>query len=137
MGFRLVIDTIYGSCQSGAKVANVNQNVRLRHDSRSVAREASAGRTDRAIIIFYHLVIQQRAGHVHRKGKIEIKKDSSVNGDLTIEDEAYFKGSIEIEKSAEKEGDKTCSRGRHLHRLCRRRARKRRSTYFLLWCAAR
>ena len=45
------------------------------------------------------------------KGKIEIKKDGSVNGDLTtaqiiIEDGAYFKGSIEIEKSAEKEGDK-------------------------------
>ena len=50
-------------------------------------------------------------GNVHEKGKIEIKKDGSVNGDLTtaqiiIEDGAYFKGSIEIEKSAEKEADK-------------------------------
>jgi cytoskeletal protein CcmA (bactofilin family) len=50
-------------------------------------------------------------GNVLGKGKIEIKKDGSVNGDLTtaqiiIEDGAYFKGSIEIEKSAEKEGDK-------------------------------
>jgi cytoskeletal protein CcmA (bactofilin family) len=50
-------------------------------------------------------------GNVHGKGKIEIKKDGSVNGDLTtaqiiIEDGAYFKGSIEIEKSAEKEGEK-------------------------------
>ena len=50
-------------------------------------------------------------GYVRGKGKIEIKKDGSVNGDLTtaqiiIEDGAYFKGSIEIEKSAEKEGDK-------------------------------
>ena len=50
-------------------------------------------------------------GKVRGKGKIEIKKDGSVNGDLTtaqiiIEDGAYFKGSIEIEKSAEKEGDK-------------------------------
>src|ERR1700738_1418906 len=50
-------------------------------------------------------------GNVHGKGKIEIKKDGSVNGDLTtaqiiIEDGAYFKGSIKIEKSAEKEGDK-------------------------------
>lgn len=50
-------------------------------------------------------------GNVRAKGKIEIKKDGSVNGDLTtaqiiIEDGAYFKGSIEIEKSAEKEGDK-------------------------------
>ncbi len=50
-------------------------------------------------------------GNVRAKGKIEIKKDGSVNGDLTtaqiiIEDGAYFKGSIEIEKSAEKEADK-------------------------------
>ncbi len=48
-------------------------------------------------------------GNVHMKGKVEIKKDGSVNGDLTtvqiiIEDGAFFKGSIEIEKSAE--GDK-------------------------------
>ena len=48
-------------------------------------------------------------GDVYGNGKIEIKKDGSVNGDLTtaqiiIEDGAYFKGSIEIEKSAEKEG---------------------------------
>ena len=53
-------------------------------------------------------------GNVRGKGKIEIKKDGSVNGDLTtaqiiIADGAYFKGSIEIEKSAEKEGDKNVS----------------------------
>ena len=56
-------------------------------------------------------------GNVHRKGKIEIKKDGSVNGDLTtaqimIEDGAYFKGSIMIEKNAQKEGDKNMFRGR-------------------------
>jgi cytoskeletal protein CcmA (bactofilin family) len=50
-------------------------------------------------------------GNVRGKAKIEIKKDGSVNGDLTtaqiiIEDGAYFKGSIEIERSTEKEGDK-------------------------------
>src|SRR5258707_6832771 len=50
-------------------------------------------------------------GNVDGKGKIEIKKDGSVNGDLTtaqiiIEDGAYFKGSIDIEKSEEKEGRK-------------------------------
>src|SRR6266851_5750563 len=50
-------------------------------------------------------------GNVRGKGKIEIKKDGSVNGDLTtaqiiIEDGAYFKGSIEIEKRTEKEGGK-------------------------------
>ena len=48
-------------------------------------------------------------GNVRGKGKIEIKKDGSVSGDMTtpqiiIEDGAYFKGSIEIEKSAK--GDK-------------------------------
>ena len=49
-------------------------------------------------------------GNVRAKGKVEIKKDGSVNGDLTtpqiiIEDGAYFKGSIEIEKSGEEERD--------------------------------
>jgi len=47
-------------------------------------------------------------GNLRAKERIEIKKDGSVNGDLTtarimIEDGAYFKGSIEIDKSAEKE----------------------------------
>jgi cytoskeletal protein CcmA (bactofilin family) len=50
-------------------------------------------------------------GNLQAKDRIEIKKDGSVNGDLTtarimIEDGAYFKGSIEIDKSAEKELDK-------------------------------
>jgi cytoskeletal protein CcmA (bactofilin family) len=53
-------------------------------------------------------------GNVRGKGKVEIKKDGSVNGDLTtaqiiIEDGAYFKGSIEIEKSADEEADKNVS----------------------------
>ena len=66
--------------------------------------------------------------NVRGKGKIEIKKDGSVNGDLTtaqiiIEDGAYFKGSIEIEKSAEKKPTRTSPRGRRLRR--RRRARSR------------
>src|SRR5258706_15332812 len=43
-----------------------------------------------------------------RGNNIEIKREGSVNGDLTtahiiIEDGAYFKGSIEIDKSAEAE----------------------------------
>jgi cytoskeletal protein CcmA (bactofilin family) len=47
-------------------------------------------------------------GNLRAKDRIEIKKDGSVNGDMTtarimIEDGAYFKGSIEIDKSAEKE----------------------------------
>jgi cytoskeletal protein CcmA (bactofilin family) len=47
-------------------------------------------------------------GNLRAKDRIEIKKDGSVNGDLTtarimIEDGAYFKGSIEIDKTGEKE----------------------------------
>jgi hypothetical protein len=42
MGIRLVSDTIYGSYQRGDESEKLNQNVRLRHDSRSLAREASA-----------------------------------------------------------------------------------------------
>src|SRR5215475_6781815 len=47
-------------------------------------------------------------GNLRAKDRIEIKKDGSVNGDLTtarimIEDGAYFKGSIEIDKSEQKE----------------------------------
>ena len=47
-------------------------------------------------------------GNLRAKDRIEIKKDGSVNGDLTtarimIEDGAYFKGSIEIDKASEKE----------------------------------
>src|SRR4029450_8822432 len=47
-------------------------------------------------------------GNLRAKDRIALKKDGSVNGDLTtarimIEDGAYFKGSIEIDKSAEKE----------------------------------
>ena len=51
-------------------------------------------------------------GNLRAKDRIEIKKDGSVNGDLTttrimIEDGAYFKGSIEIDKPADKETDKS------------------------------
>jgi cytoskeletal protein CcmA (bactofilin family) len=54
-------------------------------------------------------------GNVRAKDRIEIKKDGSVNGDLTtarimIEDGAYFKGSIEIDKSAEKDSSNALAR---------------------------
>ena len=53
-------------------------------------------------------VWNENDGGVARPSIFAIKKDGSVNGDLTtarimIEDGAYFKGSIEIDKSAEKE----------------------------------
>jgi cytoskeletal protein CcmA (bactofilin family) len=60
------------------------------------------------------LVCGNVKGLVRAKGKIEIKKDGSVIGDLTtaqiiIEDGAYFKGSIEIDRSADKEADENVS----------------------------
>jgi cytoskeletal protein CcmA (bactofilin family) len=51
---------------------------------------------------------------VRAKGRIEIKKDGSVIGNLTtaqimIEDGADFKGSIEIDRSAAEEAAKNVS----------------------------
>jgi cytoskeletal protein CcmA (bactofilin family) len=50
-------------------------------------------------------------GNVHAKGRVEIKKDGYVVGNLTtaqimIEDGADFKGTIEIDRSAPKEAEK-------------------------------
>lgn len=49
-------------------------------------------------------------GSIHANGRIEIRNDGSVTGDLItpqvfIEEGAWFKGSIDIEKSTEKEAD--------------------------------
>jgi cytoskeletal protein CcmA (bactofilin family) len=54
-------------------------------------------------------------GNLRAKDRIEIKKDGSVNGDLTtsrimIEDGAYFKGSIEIDKSSDKDSHSAFSK---------------------------
>jgi cytoskeletal protein CcmA (bactofilin family) len=53
-------------------------------------------------------------GNVRAKGRVEIKKDGTVIGNLTtaqimIEDGADFKGSIEIDRSAAEEADKNVS----------------------------
>src|SRR6267143_5192374 len=53
-------------------------------------------------------------GDIRAKGRIEIKKEGSVVGNLTtaqimIEDGADFKGSIEIDRSAAEEADKNVS----------------------------
>jgi len=50
-------------------------------------------------------------GNVRAMDKIEIKKDGSVTGDLTmaqiiVEDGAQFKGSIEIERNTEREANR-------------------------------
>src|SRR6266851_586311 len=82
-------------------------------DERKLTVGATAKLT--ADIIAGQVIVYGRVkGNVRGKGKIEIKKDGSVNGDLTtaqiiIEDGAYFKGSIEIEKRTEKEADKNVS----------------------------
>jgi cytoskeletal protein CcmA (bactofilin family) len=52
--------------------------------------------------------------NVSAKGRIEIRKDGSVIGNLTtaqimIEDGADFKGSIEIDRSTAKEADNNVS----------------------------
>jgi cytoskeletal protein CcmA (bactofilin family) len=61
-------------------------------------------------VVVYGLV----KGNVRTTGKIEIKKDGSVIGNLTtaqimIEDGADFKGTIEIDRSAAKEADNNVS----------------------------
>src|SRR5712692_6654123 len=76
-------------------------------DERKLTIGASAKVT--ADIIAREVVVYGTVkGNLRAKDRIEIKKDGSVNGDLTtarimIEDGAYFKGSIEIDKSGEKE----------------------------------
>lgn len=50
-------------------------------------------------------------GNVHAKGRVEIKKDGYIVGNLTtaqimIEDGADFKGTIEIDRGTPKEADK-------------------------------
>jgi cytoskeletal protein CcmA (bactofilin family) len=53
-------------------------------------------------------------GNIRAKGRVEIKKDGSVIGDLTtaqimIEDGADFKGSIEIDRGTPEEANKNVS----------------------------
>jgi cytoskeletal protein CcmA (bactofilin family) len=67
------------------------------------AAKVTADIVAREVVVFGNV-----KGNLRAKDKIEIKKDGSVNGDLTtsrimIEDGAYFKGSIEIDKTPEKE----------------------------------
>jgi cytoskeletal protein CcmA (bactofilin family) len=63
----------------------------------------------RDVVVYGHV-----KGNVRAKGRIEIRKDGSVIGNLTtaqimIEDGADFKGSIEIDRSAAKESDNNAS----------------------------
>lgn len=60
------------------------------------------------------IVLGSVKGNLHAKERIELKKEASVQGDLTtarimIEEGAYFKGSIEIDRTGEKTAPKTTS----------------------------
>jgi len=76
-------------------------------DERKLTVGASAKVT--ADIIAREVVVYGTVkGNLRAKDRIEIKKDGSVNGDLTtarimIEDGAYFKGSVEIDRTSDKE----------------------------------
>ena len=83
-------------------------------DERKLTVGATAKKLTADVIAGEVIVYGSVKGNVRGKGKIEIKKDGSVNGDLTtaqiiIEDGAYFKGSIEIDRSGDKEADKNVS----------------------------
>ncbi|MBZ5529380.1 MAG: polymer-forming cytoskeletal protein [Acidobacteriia bacterium] len=57
------------------------------------------------------IVLGSVKGNLHAKERIELKKEASVQGDLTtarilIEEGAYFKGSIEIDRTGEKTATK-------------------------------
>jgi cytoskeletal protein CcmA (bactofilin family) len=63
----------------------------------------------RDVVVYGHV-----KGNVSARGRIEIRKDGSVIGNLTtaqvmIEDGAGFKGSIEIDRSAARETDENVS----------------------------
>src|SRR5271165_6192841 len=61
------------------------------------------------VVVYGHV-----KGNIRAKGRIEIRRDGSVIGNLTtaqimIEDGADFKGSIEIDRSATKQAEKNVS----------------------------
>ena len=71
--------------------------------------KVTADITARDVVVYGYV-----KGNVTAKGRIEIRKDGSVIGNLTtaqimIEDGADFKGSIEIDRGAVKEADKNVS----------------------------
>jgi cytoskeletal protein CcmA (bactofilin family) len=80
-------------------------------------RKLTVGTTARltADIIAHEVVVYGHVkGNVHAKGRIEIKKEGSVIGNLTtaeilIEDGADFRGTIEIDRSAAQETGKNVS----------------------------
>ena len=71
--------------------------------------KVTADITARDVVVYGYV-----KGNVRARGRIEIKKNGSVIGNLTtaqimIEDGADFKGSIEIDRSADNDADKNVS----------------------------
>ena len=97
---------------SGNEILHIDGSVegRVQLDDQKVTIGTTANVT--ADIIAGEVVVYGKVkGNVRAKGRIEIRKEGSVDGDLTtpqvlIEDGAHFRGSIEIEKSAEREPGK-------------------------------
>jgi cytoskeletal protein CcmA (bactofilin family) len=80
-------------------VVRLNERTLMIGPRANVKADITAG----AVVVRGHL-----KGNILARGRIEVRNDGSVTGDLTtpqvfIEEGALFKGSIEIEKSTEKE----------------------------------
>ncbi len=96
----LLIDgSVEGQIQLGERKLTVGTTAKLTADINA-----------RDVVVYGYV-----KGNVRAKGRIEIKKDGSVVGNLTtaqimIEDGADFKGSIEIDRSAAEEAKNLSSR---------------------------
>jgi cytoskeletal protein CcmA (bactofilin family) len=95
----LVIDgSVEGRIQLDERKLTIGKTAKLTADIRA-----------RDVVVYGYV-----KGNVSAKGRIEIRKNGSVIGNLTtaqimIEDGADFKGSIEIDRSAAKESDTNAS----------------------------
>jgi cytoskeletal protein CcmA (bactofilin family) len=95
----LLIDgSVEGLIQLGERKLTVGKTAKLTADINA-----------RDVVVYGYV-----KGNVSAQGRIEIKKDGSVIGNLTtaqimIEDGADFKGSVEIDRSAAPEADKNVS----------------------------
>ncbi len=92
----LLIDgTVDGSIQLNGRKLTVGKTAKLNTDINA-----------RDVLVYGYV-----KGNVHAKGRVEIKKDGYIVGNLTtaqimIEDGADFKGTIEIDRGVPREADK-------------------------------
>jgi cytoskeletal protein CcmA (bactofilin family) len=108
---------------SGQEALQVDGSVegRIELDGAKLTIGASAKVT--ADLVAREIVVHGSVkGNLHARDRIEIKKDSSVVGDLTsakitVEDGAYLKGAIEIVPEAGERGDQETAHGRSVFAL--------------------